>query len=315
MTAASVAALTVYDMVKGVERGVEMGGVRLVSKSGGKSGEWHPPGPGRRRRHGRTGDRATARPGGSPRAAGGRDPAGARPHGQRRGGGRRAARMPPARSSSERLKDLGFAVERARSAPMTCRRIWRPSTPARRVRAGRHDRRDRPDPARRDAAGDAGVDRPRGPGPRRGDARRRPRDHAAGRPVAGIVGVRGRALIVNLPGQPQGRARVAGGDRARPRPRARDAGRPVRPWRGARAGADAGMLRAVRRGPVLPARLPAVLGRGPRLLPGDGPPPAGVRRGARRRSDPVRRHPDPVRRAHPLRVHPDADVPGPAGPV
>ncbi len=40
MTAASVAALTVYDMVKGVERGVEIRGVRLVSKTGGKSGEW-----------------------------------------------------------------------------------------------------------------------------------------------------------------------------------------------------------------------------------------------------------------------------------
>ena len=43
MTAASVAALTVYDMVKGVERGVEVRGVRLVSKSGGRSGEWHRP--------------------------------------------------------------------------------------------------------------------------------------------------------------------------------------------------------------------------------------------------------------------------------
>jgi cyclic pyranopterin phosphate synthase len=40
MTAASVAALTVYDMVKGVERGVEIGAVRLVSKTGGKSGDW-----------------------------------------------------------------------------------------------------------------------------------------------------------------------------------------------------------------------------------------------------------------------------------
>ena len=43
MTAASVAALTVYDMVKGVERGVEVRGVRLLSKSGGKSGEWRRP--------------------------------------------------------------------------------------------------------------------------------------------------------------------------------------------------------------------------------------------------------------------------------
>jgi len=41
LTAASVAALTVYDMVKGVERGVEIRFVRLVSKSGGRSGEWH----------------------------------------------------------------------------------------------------------------------------------------------------------------------------------------------------------------------------------------------------------------------------------
>jgi cyclic pyranopterin phosphate synthase len=43
LTAASVAALTIYDMVKGVERGVEIRGVRLISKSGGKSGEWHRP--------------------------------------------------------------------------------------------------------------------------------------------------------------------------------------------------------------------------------------------------------------------------------
>jgi cyclic pyranopterin phosphate synthase len=40
LTAASVAALTVYDMVKGVERGVEIRSIRLVSKSGGKTGEW-----------------------------------------------------------------------------------------------------------------------------------------------------------------------------------------------------------------------------------------------------------------------------------
>jgi cyclic pyranopterin phosphate synthase len=41
LTAASVAALTVYDMVKGVERGVEIRGLRLVSKTGGQSGDWH----------------------------------------------------------------------------------------------------------------------------------------------------------------------------------------------------------------------------------------------------------------------------------
>jgi len=41
LTAAAIAALTAYDMVKGVERGVEIRSVQLVSKSGGRSGEWH----------------------------------------------------------------------------------------------------------------------------------------------------------------------------------------------------------------------------------------------------------------------------------
>ena len=62
LTAASVAALTIYDMVKGVERGVEIRAIRLVSKTGGKSGEWHRPADGERepdRR--RPGDRAAGR--------------------------------------------------------------------------------------------------------------------------------------------------------------------------------------------------------------------------------------------------------------
>jgi cyclic pyranopterin phosphate synthase len=41
LTAASVAALTVYDMVKGLERGAEIASVGLVSKAGGRSGAWH----------------------------------------------------------------------------------------------------------------------------------------------------------------------------------------------------------------------------------------------------------------------------------
>lgn len=40
LTAVSVAALTVYDMVKGVEKGVEIRSIQLVSKTGGKSGDW-----------------------------------------------------------------------------------------------------------------------------------------------------------------------------------------------------------------------------------------------------------------------------------
>src|SRR6266496_2963741 len=38
MTAASVAALTIYDMCKAVDRGMTIGEIRLVKKSGGKSG-------------------------------------------------------------------------------------------------------------------------------------------------------------------------------------------------------------------------------------------------------------------------------------
>ncbi|HUA05948.1 MAG TPA: cyclic pyranopterin monophosphate synthase MoaC [Solirubrobacteraceae bacterium] len=40
MTAASVAALTVYDMVKGIERGASLGEIVLLEKSGGRSGHW-----------------------------------------------------------------------------------------------------------------------------------------------------------------------------------------------------------------------------------------------------------------------------------
>lgn len=40
LTGASVGALTIYDMVKGLERGAEIGPVRLLRKSGGASGEW-----------------------------------------------------------------------------------------------------------------------------------------------------------------------------------------------------------------------------------------------------------------------------------
>ena len=40
MTAVSVALLTVYDMVKAMDRGMTIGGVRLLRKSGGRSGDW-----------------------------------------------------------------------------------------------------------------------------------------------------------------------------------------------------------------------------------------------------------------------------------
>jgi cyclic pyranopterin monophosphate synthase len=40
LTAASVAALTVYDMVKGIQRGASIGSIELLEKSGGRSGLW-----------------------------------------------------------------------------------------------------------------------------------------------------------------------------------------------------------------------------------------------------------------------------------
>ena len=40
MTAASVGALAIYDMVKGVDRAARIISVELVAKSGGRSGEW-----------------------------------------------------------------------------------------------------------------------------------------------------------------------------------------------------------------------------------------------------------------------------------
>lgn len=40
MTGASVAALTVYDMCKAVEKGIVIGDIKLLEKTGGKSGDW-----------------------------------------------------------------------------------------------------------------------------------------------------------------------------------------------------------------------------------------------------------------------------------
>jgi cyclic pyranopterin monophosphate synthase len=40
LVAASVAALTIYDMLKGMDRGIEIASVVLVEKAGGRSGTW-----------------------------------------------------------------------------------------------------------------------------------------------------------------------------------------------------------------------------------------------------------------------------------
>jgi cyclic pyranopterin phosphate synthase len=41
LTAVSVAALTIYDMAKAVEKGMVIEGIRLLEKRGGKSGDWY----------------------------------------------------------------------------------------------------------------------------------------------------------------------------------------------------------------------------------------------------------------------------------
>lgn len=41
LTAVAVALLTVYDMLKAADRGMEIGSVHLLEKSGGRSGSWH----------------------------------------------------------------------------------------------------------------------------------------------------------------------------------------------------------------------------------------------------------------------------------
>ena len=41
LVAASVAALTIYDMCKSVDKGIVVESVRLIEKTGGKSGDWH----------------------------------------------------------------------------------------------------------------------------------------------------------------------------------------------------------------------------------------------------------------------------------
>ncbi len=43
LTAVSVAALTIYDMVKAADKGMRIEGIRLVEKLGGKSGHWIAP--------------------------------------------------------------------------------------------------------------------------------------------------------------------------------------------------------------------------------------------------------------------------------
>ena len=222
MTAASVAALTIYDMVKGVERGVEIRGVRLVSKTGGKSGTWIRQAPPRTRRPSQAAPRARESPAGRVEAQGQRvSPSVSEP--PRRSalvitvsdGVAAGVREDGSGDASRGAPDEPWASPSSGSwSPTSSGRSRPPSSRAPRPRARRHDRRHRAHAARRDAAGDRGRHRLRGPRARRGDARRRPREHAARRPVA-----RGRRRPRPEPHrqrarQPEGRGRVVRRHRA-----------------------------------------------------------------------------------------------------
>lgn len=43
LTATSMALLTIYDMAKAIDQAMIIEGIRLISKTGGKSGDWHAP--------------------------------------------------------------------------------------------------------------------------------------------------------------------------------------------------------------------------------------------------------------------------------
>jgi cyclic pyranopterin phosphate synthase len=43
LTGVQVGLLTIYDMLKAADKGMTLGDIRLVSKTGGKSGDWHHP--------------------------------------------------------------------------------------------------------------------------------------------------------------------------------------------------------------------------------------------------------------------------------
>ena len=147
MVAARVAALTVYDMVKGLERGVMIEQVALLEKTGGRSAT------------GAATSGALIRVAiltvSTSRAArGGADEGGDELERVRARAGRR----------DRRARDRLRRARRDRGAPARVER-------RRGLRPDPDDRRDRRRAARRDAGGDARRDRARGARDRRGDAR------------------------------------------------------------------------------------------------------------------------------------------------
>ena len=235
LTAAATAALTLYDMVKGVQRDVRVEDLRLLAKRGGRSGDYVAPVSGSWTGCGwPCSPSATGWPPGPSDDAGGSalcellEAAGAEP-GLAGRGGRRAR--------ADRRRPAGHG---------------------RRRRRGPHHRRHRPRPPRRHPRGHPGRPRPRGPRHRRGPAPRQPGHHPVRHAVAGHRRPGRAGPGRQPPRQPQGRPRGVGGPRPRPRPRRRDRPRPRprrEPFRGAPEGVVERAILAVLRcpGPCRPA--------------------------------------------------------------
>ena len=198
MTACAVAALTVYDMVKGLERGVEIEQVVLLEKSGGRS---------------RLAARGGRRGGGAVRAAiitiSSSRPRG---EGEDESGPRLAALAARARRRGRRARgDRRRArPDRGAAAPLGRRRG---------LRADPDQRRHRLRPRRRHPGGDARGDRARGARDRRGDARGLARAHPALDALARRRRHPRRDPDRQLPRQPARHRAGRRGDRRRPPPR------------------------------------------------------------------------------------------------
>ena len=190
MTAASVAALTVYDMVKGVERGVEIRGVRLSRRPAARAASGTGRAPARaaaaaRRKRGE-------RDGRPDREEGSRDDR-RRARARRALGARRSRAATAARPATARR--VGRALEERLDGPRLP--VERQVVPDDRARSGGARRRGAAHPlvvttggtglTPRDVTPQATLARPRlrGARARRGDARRRPPLHAVRRAVPG----------------------------------------------------------------------------------------------------------------------------------
>ena len=239
MTAASVAALTVYDMVKGVERGVEVRAVRLLSKSGGKSGDWHRPADRRDeapRPRRRPGERMAGRIGkrkrpGEPAGGPAHDPRSSltvsdrrrRGHPRRRVGRRRWPRASPSWASRSQRQVVPGRACRAIAAAHLDGAAAHPLV----VTTGGTGLTPR-DVTPQATATVLDYEVP-------GIAEAMRAEGRASTPFAalsrGLVGVARPGARRQRAGLAQGVAGVARGGRPRPRPRARDARRPIRPRR------------------------------------------------------------------------------------